>query len=104
MAEGISVISSASVRGAYGASKSMVAEKSDATEATSFTQMVEKAAGDAAQTVRESDIVVRSGLAGEASTQQVVEATIAMESTVKIAVSMRDKLVAAYQEVLRMPI
>ena len=97
MAEGISVISSASVRGAYGASKSMVAEKSDATEATSFTQMVEKAAGDAAQTVRESDMVVRSGLAGEASTQQV-------ESTVKIAVSMRDKLVAAYQEVLRMPI
>ncbi len=43
-------------------------------------------------------------MAGEASTQQVVEATIALESTVKIAVSMRDKLVEAYQEVMRMSI
>ena len=37
-------------------------------------------------------------------TQQVVEATLALESTVKTVVAMRDKFVEAYQEVLRMPI
>jgi flagellar hook-basal body complex protein FliE len=34
----------------------------------------------------------------------VVEATLELETTLRIAVSMRDKFVQAYQEVLRMPI
>jgi len=53
-------------------------------------------------TVREGDATAAAGLTGEAGLQQVVEATMAMESTVKMSVAVRDKLVEAYQEVMRM--
>ena len=51
-----------------------------------------------------AEILAQAGLRGEADTQQVVEAMLAMESTVKVAVSVRDRFVEAYQEILRMPI
>ena len=71
---------------------------------SSFAEMVREAATDVARTMREADAVARSGLADGGTTQEVVQATIALESTVKVAVAMRDKLVAAYQEIMRMPI
>ena len=37
-------------------------------------------------------MAAQRGLNGEIGTQEVVEATMALESTVKIAVAMRDKL------------
>ena len=46
----------------------------------------------------------QAGMTGQLDTQSVVEATVALEATVKVAVSMRDKFVEAYKEVLRMPI
>ncbi|MWD28426.1 flagellar biosynthesis protein [Aquicoccus sp. SCR17] len=107
MADPISVFSSNAVQGAYrsaGELKSTRPAPQEAEGAPSFAEMVKNAAGDAVQTMREADQVAQAGMRGEVGTQQVVEATIAMESTVKVAVSMRDKLVAAYQEVLRMPI
>ena len=110
MADNLTVFSSNAIRGAYRSSQDLTTRTTDAVEETagagkmSFAEMVRDAAGDAAQSIREAETVAQSGLAGDTGTQQVVEATIAMESTVKIAVSMRDKLVAAYQEVLRMPI
>ena len=45
-----------------------------------------------------------AGLVGDVSAQQVVEATLEMETTLKLAVSVRDRLVEAYQQVMQMPI
>ncbi|MGR3756832.1 MAG: flagellar hook-basal body complex protein FliE [Tranquillimonas sp.] len=109
MAEPGSVISSGSVRGAYLNSRGLkddgnVALDTTATDAPSFAEALRNAAADAVETVRGADATARQGMRGQADTQSVVEATIALESTVKIAVSMRDKFVQAYQEVLRMPI
>ena len=109
MAEPVSVFSSNAVQAAYRNSGEMKATAPAPAEesgegAASFADMVRNAASDAVQTMREADTVAQAGIRGDVGTQQVVEATIAMESTVKIAVSMRDKLVSAYQEVLRMPI
>ena len=109
MADNLTVFSSNAIRGAYRSSRELEVEGPAATGGAgagkvSFAEMVRDAATDAAETIRQADVVAQAGLAGDTGTQQVVEATIAMESTVKIAVSMRDKLVAAYQEVLRMPI
>ena len=101
------IVSGSAVSGAYRTSLNLkapaTAELAEA-EKPSFAAMVREATTDAVENLRESDAVARQGMAGEVSTQQVVEATIALESTVKVAVAMRDKLVAAYQEVLRMPI
>ena len=53
---------------------------------------------------REAEAVAQKGLTGEVGTQRVVEATLELESTVKMMVSMRDKVIEAYQEIMRMPI
>lgn len=71
---------------------------------TSFSDMVTQAAQSAVDTVRKADAVGQAGMMGKTDPQAVVEATLAMESTLKTVVSVRDKLVSAYQEVLRMPI
>ncbi|MAQ35777.1 flagellar hook-basal body complex protein FliE [Thioclava sp. ES.031] len=102
------VLSNAAIRGAYGASRSLSGGPASAHEAKSagqsFGDMLKGAAEEAVQTMRAADTTAQAGLTGQASTQQVVEATMAMESTVKVTVAMRDKLVEAYQEIMRMPI
>lgn len=69
-----------------------------------FSSMVADAAAQAVEAVRTGDQMAIAGLKGQAGLQQVVEATMAMESTVQISVALRDKLVEAYQDIMRMPI
>ena len=110
MSDPASLISTAAVRGAYRTSQSLTGQKDEAiaeeagASANSFTNMVQQASESALETVREGEAVAQAGLRGEADTQQVVEAMLVMESTVKVAVSVRDRFVEAYQEILRMPI
>lgn len=95
------------VRGAYRHAQDLTSAalpKTDTPETGSFAAMVRDATQEAVATIREGDKAAQLGMTGEIGTQQVVEATLALESTVKTVVAMRDKLVEAYQEVLRMPI
>ncbi len=95
------------VRGAYRHAQDLsgaALSATDAPEGNSFAAMVRDAAQDAVATIREGDMAAQRGLNGDIGTQEVVEATLALESTVKTVVAMRDKFVEAYQEVLRMPI
>jgi flagellar hook-basal body complex protein FliE len=62
------------------------------------------AATDFFQTMRESEATVTAGLAGRADAQAVVEALAQTELAVQTAVAVRDKVVEAYQEILRMPV
>lgn len=99
------VISTAATQNAYKSGQSLGAgRESGGAGATSFSEMVREAAGNAVDTMRQADKAAEAGLTGQADTQKVVEAALELESTVRIAVSMRDKFVQAYQEVMRMPI
>jgi flagellar hook-basal body complex protein FliE len=62
------------------------------------------AAQDFMATLREGEETVKAGLAGRAEPQAVVEALAATELAVQTAVAVRDKVVEAYQEILRMPV
>lgn len=62
------------------------------------------AAQDFMQTLRAGEETVKAGLAGRADPQAVVEALAATELAVQTAISVRDKVVEAYQEILRMPV
>ncbi len=62
------------------------------------------AANDFMETLRTSESTVTAGLAGRADPQAVVEALAATEMAVQTAVAVRDKVVEAYQEILRMPV
>ena len=62
------------------------------------------AAADFFQTMREGEEVAKAGLAGRADTRAVVEALAQTELAVQTAVAVRDRVVEAYQEILRMPV
>lgn len=55
-------------------------------------------------TLRAGEETVKTGLAGRADPQAVVEALAATELAVQTAVAVRDRVVEAYQEILRMPV
>lgn len=110
MTDFAAIKSSVAVQNAFARAREL---RSDNTEAaatsgtktgTDFADFVQNAAKQTVETVRVGDQSAAAGLTGQANIQQVVEATMAMESTVKVSVALRDKLVEAYQEVMRMPI
>ncbi|MGI3170942.1 flagellar hook-basal body complex protein FliE [Pseudooceanicola sp. C21-150M6] len=104
------LISTGLVNSAYGSSRLLQggavqdADFAGQAEGPSFAQLVQGATQNTVTTIREAEQVAQAGLAGEVSAQQVVEATLEMETTLRIAVSVRDKLVEAYQQVMQMPI
>ena len=62
------------------------------------------AAAEFVQTLRQGEQTATAGLAGRADAQSVVTALAATEIAVQTAVTLRDKVVEAYQEILRMPV
>ncbi len=110
MTDFAAIRSSVAVQSAYGKSQKLQSAQVNApdlgkaTQETDFSQMVSNAATQAAETVRDGDKTAMAGLTGQAGIQQVVEATMAMESTVRVSVAVRDKFVEAYQDIMRMQI
>ena len=69
-----------------------------------FGQMLSQVMGDAVQTLKGAETTSMAGIQGKASTQAVVEAVMGAQETLQTALSIRDKVVAAFQEVSRMAI
>ena len=99
-----SAIRSSYVQAAYAKGSESQPAVTEAPKGPDFSTMVADAAEKAVETVRTGDSMALAGLQGQVGLQQVVEATMAMESTVQVSVALRDKLVEAYQDVMRMPI
>ncbi|MGV6872344.1 flagellar hook-basal body complex protein FliE [Pseudochelatococcus sp. B33] len=59
---------------------------------------------DTAQSLRASEAISAEGLQGRASTQAVVESIMEAERSLQTTLAVRDKVVAAYQEISRMAI
>ena len=56
------------------------------------------------ETLRQGESTARAAMAGEADPHALVQALAATELAVETAVTVRDKVVEAYQEILRMPV
>ena len=56
------------------------------------------------QTMQQGEATVADGLVGKADAHSVVQALAQTELAVDTAISIRDKVVEAYQEILRMPV
>jgi flagellar hook-basal body complex protein FliE len=69
-----------------------------------FADMVRDASTRAISEIRAGDAAAIRGVTGQAGAQEVVQAVLAMETTVRTVTSIRDKAVEAYQEILRMPV
>jgi flagellar hook-basal body complex protein FliE len=80
------------------------AGKTTAADAAEFGSFVDGMVSGAISTLRRGEAVSLAGAQGKASAQQVVEGVMAAELTLQSAVAIRDKLVSAYQEIMRMPV
>jgi flagellar hook-basal body complex protein FliE len=63
-----------------------------------------RAAQDFTQTLRTGEATAMAAMSGEADPYALVQALAASELAVETAVTVRDRVVEAYQEILRMPI
>ncbi|MBX2855118.1 MAG: flagellar hook-basal body complex protein FliE [Rhodobacteraceae bacterium] len=69
-----------------------------------FNDMIADAAQDTIETLAHGEQTARAAMAGKADPHSVVEALAATEMALEMAVTVRDKVVQAYQEILRMPV
>lgn len=73
-------------------------------EYTSVSETLGRVAKDFAATLAESEQVSKSAMIGDADPHALVQALAQTELAVEAAVSVRNKVVEAYQEILRMPV
>lgn len=70
----------------------------------SFVEMVTNSLESAVQTGRYAEDLSLKQISGEADLKDVVTAVANAEHTLETVVAVRDKVLTAYQEILRMPI
>lgn len=70
----------------------------------SFSSFLKDTAESAVETMRASEVMSAKAVQGEADITKVVEAVNAAEITLQTTLSLRDKMISAYQEIMRMPI
>ena len=84
-----------------------VASPSDETAETaesSFGAFLDRQVSQAVETLNEGERMSVAAVAGKAGTHEVVRSVLAAEMTVQTVVSIRDRMVQAYQDVMRMAI
>ncbi len=72
--------------------------------APDFASLIGHAAQSAIQTMRQAEQTTASGIAGKTDTQAVVQALSNAEVTMQTVVAVRDKILAAYNDVIHMNI
>ena len=73
-------------------------------EGVSFSDFLQKTATDSIDTLKKGEQMSAAAVVGEADLTDVVQAVTAAEVTLQTVVAVRDRLVSAYQEIMRMPI
>ncbi len=73
-------------------------------ETGSFKDLMEKVAEDAMTTGKKAEAVTAKAVVGEAELLDVVAAVTNAEMTLQAVVAVRDRVLSAYQEIMRMPI
>jgi flagellar hook-basal body complex protein FliE len=100
MIEGVSAIGSASQSASVRSPQSTAAP----TEGPSFDQALAQAIGSAVDTLQTGEAVAIQGVEGAAAPMKVVESVMAAQRSLQTVLAIRDKAVAAYQEIARMTI
>lgn len=95
------------VMGSVSSTAETVRAATTASEAGSngaFGEMVRSSLREAVQVQKTAEAVSLKGIAGEADMRDVVLAVSNAENTLNTVVAIRDRVVSAYQEILKMPI
>lgn len=73
-------------------------------EAEGATALMSDVASDFTRTLQAAETSAEAAMAGGADTHTMVEALAQTQLAIETAVTVRDKVVEAYQEILRMPV
>jgi flagellar hook-basal body complex protein FliE len=77
---------------------------SGAAGGSDFAGMLEKAVGSVAESGRKAEAQAMAAAGGKADLVDVVTAVAESETALQTLVAVRDKVIAAYEEIMRMPI
>ena len=69
-----------------------------------FSSMLERAVGSVAESGRKAEAQAMAAASGKADLVEVVTAVAESETALQTLVAVRDKVIAAYEEIMRMPI
>jgi flagellar hook-basal body complex protein FliE len=72
--------------------------------ADSAEAMIGRAVGSFAETLAQSEETARAAMTGNADPHALVQALASSQLAVETVMTVRDKVVEAYQEILRMPV
>ena len=70
----------------------------------SFADLLGRAGSDAVEVGRSAERLTQAAIAGKTDLSSVIAAVANAELTLQTVVAVRDRMVQAYQEVMRMPI
>ena len=76
----------------------------DSLKGSSFSELLGKVAGDAVTSGKNAEAMTAKAVAGEADVLDIVSAVSSAEVTLQTVVAVRDRVLSAYQEIMRMPI
>ena len=90
----------------YGNTQSVLKPPSDEMDAkgTGFADALESALSEMRRSLQSGEKAAIDAMSGKGDVQTLVEALSATEMALETAVTVRDRVVEAYQEILRMPI
>ena len=86
------------------APSSMMPSGGEVKPSNHFIEMVKGVTENAIESNRQAEEISKQVLTGKAELADVVTAIAHAESTLQTVVTVRDKVISAYQEILRMPI
>ena len=90
------------IRDSYGAAQKVT--QAAPPEEPGFADALEAALTDMQATLQRGERAATDAMTGQGDVQSVVEALTATEMALETAVVVRDRVVEAYQEILRMPV
>lgn len=72
--------------------------------AANFAAVLDQTLSNAVEAGQQGEALARQALTGQAGLQEVIEAVNAAELSLQTVVAVRDRVISAYQEIMRMPI
>jgi flagellar hook-basal body complex protein FliE len=100
-----SIANPAAAASAYAnTAKTMQVPGLDAGKDDSFAEVMKKTALEAVETLHGGEKASAQAVMGTANLTDVVQAVTAAELTLQTVVAVRDRMLTAYQEIMRMPI
>lgn len=73
-------------------------------EAVSFADLIKNSVSESVNTMKGGEEMSAQAVTGKADLTDVVQAVTAAELTLQSVVAIRDRMISAYQDIMRMPI